>query len=257
MNNHITASGKPLKTKLDDTPFSAVETSRRVLRRSPTGSLATLDAGGAPFASFVTTATTPAGEPLVLLSDIAVHTKNLRGDARVSLLLVEPGGESGDPLAGSRVSVIGTIAEDADEGHRRRFLARHGEAKGYATFRDFRLYRIAVTGSHMVAGFGRIVDLPPEELLTDCTGAEELIAAEEGAIKHMNEDHADALALYATRLLGMPEGKWTATGADPDGLDMRAGQMRARLAFPARVRTGQELRAALVQLAKDAREAAG
>ncbi len=98
-------------------------------------------------------------------------------------------------------------------------LARHPDAKGYSTFRDFHLYKINVTGSHLVAGFGRIVDLTPGELLTDCSDAGELAQAEESAIEHMNDDHGEALSLYATRLLGMPAGDWQTTGADPDGLD--------------------------------------
>jgi putative heme iron utilization protein len=257
MNGHITASGQPLRTMPSATPFSAVQSARRVLRLAPTGGLATLNADGSPFASLVTTATTMEGEPLVLLSDIAVHTRNLKRDPRVSILLVAPGGENGDPLAGARLSVTGTIAEDTDAGHRRRFLARHAEASGYSTFRDFHLYRIRVAGSHLVAGFGRIVDLPPADLLTDCSDSAELVASEEGAIEHMNDDHGEALSLYATRLLGMPPGEWQTTGADPDGLDLRAGSLRARLEFPQKARNGGDLRAILVHFAKEARAAAG
>lgn len=257
MNGHITANGQPLRVVKAEAPFSAVQSARRVLRLAPTGGFATLGADGSPFASLVTTATTMEGEPLVMLSDIAVHTKNLKRDPRVSILLVAPGGEGGDPLAGARLSVTGTIAEDTDAGHRRRFLARHAEATGYSTFRDFHLYRISVTGSHLVAGFGRIVDVPPAELLTDCSDCGELIAAEEGAVEHMNDDHGEALALYATRLLGMPEGDWKTTGADPDGLDLRAGPLRARLEFPQKARNGGDLRAILVHFAKEARAAGG
>src|SRR5690606_24136954 len=128
----------------------------------------------------------------------------------VSLLLVAPGGEGGDPLAGARISILGTISADEDAVHRRRFFARHPEAKGYGTFRDFHLYRITVTGAHLVAGFGRIVSLTREDLLTDVSDSAALIEAEEGAIEHMNDDHADALAFYATKLLGQPEGPWEA-----------------------------------------------
>jgi len=110
-----------------------------------------------------------------------------------------------------------------------------------------------VTGSHLVAGFGRIVDLSPSELLTDTSDSADLVASEEGAIEHMNEDHADALTLYATKLLGMPDGAWVTTGADPDGLDLRAGALHARLAFPEKVRNGGDLRAILVYFAKEAR----
>ena len=177
-----------------ETPFSAVESARLVLRLAPTGGLASLGADGAPFASLVTVATTQEGEPILLLSDIAVRTKNLKCDPRVSLLLVAPGGESGDPLAGARLSVSGTVSVDTDPNHRRRFLARHPEAAGYATFKDFNFYRITVIASHLVAGFGRIVDLSPADLLTDCSDCAALIAAEEGAVEHMNDDHAVARA---------------------------------------------------------------
>ncbi len=112
---------------------------------------------------------------------------------------------------------------------------------------------MAIIGAHLVAGFGRIVDLMREELLLDCSDAADLLAAEESAIAHMNEDHADALALYATRLLGMADGDWRVTGADPEGIDLSAGALRARLAFTEKVRTASELRAMLVRLAKDAR----
>jgi putative heme iron utilization protein len=256
MDKHITGTGVFLSPTRMDAAFSATDTARRVMRVAASGALGTLGADGAPFASLVTAATTPKGEPLLLLSDIAVHAKNLQRDARVSLLLVEPGGESGDPLAGARLSITGMIAVDTDENHRRRFLARHPEAARYASFRDFRLYRIAVSEGHLVAGFGRIVDLKAPELLTDCSDCAALIDAERGAIEHMNKDHAEALGLYATRLLGLPDGDWITTGADPEGLDLRAGTMRARLPFPEKVHNAGELRAILVQLVKEARAAA-
>jgi putative heme iron utilization protein len=253
MNGHISANGQPLRTMAAATPFSAPDSAKRVMRLADTGGLATLSAEGAPFASLVTVATTMAGEPLVLISDIAVHTKNIKRDNRVSILLVAPGGEAGDPLAGARISISGTIAIDEDANDRRRFLARHPEAKGYATFRDFNLYKITVTGAHLVAGFGRIVDLAPADILVDVADSADLAAAEQGAVEHMNDDHAEALSLYATKLLDMPAGEWITTGADPEGMDLRAGDLRARLTFPQKARNGGDLRAILVHLSKEAR----
>jgi len=234
-------------------PFSPVRTARRVLRLAATGSLASLDAGGDPFASLVNVATTAAGEPVLLLSKLAVHTKNIDRDARASLLLVAPGGETGDPLAGARLTISGTLAPDANPELRRRFLARHDEAALYADFDDFSFYRLAVGTAHLVAGFGRIVDLAAADLLTDCSECPPLLEAEADAIAHMNQDHADAVLLYATELCGMPEGAWTATGCDPDGIDLRAGPLRARLDFPEKVRTAGDLRKSLVELATKAR----
>jgi putative heme iron utilization protein len=239
----------------DNETFSAALTARRVLRLAATGSLATLRESGAPFASFVTVATTPAGAPILLLSRLAVHTGNLDRDARASLLLVAPGGESGDPLAGARLTLVGSVSKVVgDPILRRRFLARHEDAVGYADFGDFAFYQFAAAAAHLVAGFGRIVDLAAEQFLTDCSNAKELIEAEESAIAHMNADHAGALSLIATRLLGMPEGRWRLTGVDPAGIDLRAGPLRARLDFEAPVATPDTLRRILASLASGARE---
>lgn len=232
---------------------SAAREARRVLRLAPTGSLATLGEDGAPFASLVTVATTAQGEPVLLLSSLAVHTRNLSRDSRASLLLVGPGGEGGDPLSGGRVTLVGVVVDDDDPDLRRRFLARHREAAGYADFGDFGFRRFKVDKGHLVAGFGRIVDLDRGELLTDCTGADDLLAAEESAIAHMNADHGEALRLYAKRLLNMPDGPWTLTGVDPDGIDMRADGLRARLVFETPVTTAARLRRTLADLARSAR----
>lgn len=239
---------------MSEASFDPVAAARHVLRIAATGSLGTLDEEGAPFTSLVTVATAPSGAPLMLLSDLALHTRNLKRDPRASLLLVAPGGEGGDPLAGARLTLSGTVARDEDGNDRRRFVARHEEAAGYAGFADFALYRLDLTRAHLVGGFGRIVALAPADLLADMSGAGQLVAAEAGAVEHMNDDHRDALRLYATVLLGLPDGAWAATGADPDGLDLRAGALRGRLPFPERVATAADLRRVLVELAKAARD---
>jgi putative heme iron utilization protein len=241
----------------EDQVFSAPKAARRVLRLALTGALATLRPDdGAPFSSLVTVATTPAGEPILLLSTLAVHTKNLATDGRASLLLVAPGGEGGDPLAGARLTLTGTVSpRDTAPELRRRFLARHAEAAGYADFADFGFHRFVVDGGHLVAGFGRIVSLTPAELLTPLYDAAELVAAEEDAIAHMTADHAEAATLYATRLLGQQEGEWHITGIDPDGADLKAGGHVARLEFPERVTTAGALRRTLADLSQQARAA--
>ncbi|MCP4385489.1 MAG: hypothetical protein GY798_29425 [Hyphomicrobiales bacterium] len=142
---------------------SAVE-SRLILRQAMTGSLATLSEGGAPFASLVTIATTTDGEPVLLLSDLAVHTSNLKRDPRASLLVVDPAANA-DPLAGARLTVTGTVATDDGIDVRRQFLAKHPGAAGYAGFGDFAFYRFNLQSGHLVAGFGRIVDLERSDLL--------------------------------------------------------------------------------------------
>jgi putative heme iron utilization protein len=231
--------------------FDPVRVARRLMRESVDGALATLAADGAPYASLVTIATLADNSPLLLLSNLARHTQNIGRDPRVSLLLEQRG--AGDPLAGARVSIGGRIVRTDDATARRRFVVRHPEAASYAEFRDFSFWRIEVEGAHLVAGFGRIVDLPGAELLTRIDDAVELLAAEEGAIAHMNADHREAVALYATHLLGAQPGGWEIIGIDPDGCDLMSGGRVRRLDFPRRVTEPAGLRKILAALAQQAR----
>jgi putative heme iron utilization protein len=228
-----------------------------LLRSTRAGSLATIDRNtGHPFASLVNVATDVDGAPLILVSRLSTHTANLEVDRRASLLLASTG--KGDPLAHPRLTLLGTFMplarDDREEPRaRRRFLARHPKSELYAGFADFSFWRLAAVSAHLNGGFARAADLKAADVLTDIAGAEDLIAAEDGAVAHMNNDHAEAVRLYATRLLGGEDGPWRLTGLDPEGLDLARGDATLRLAFPQRVLTAAELRKAVVDLAAKAR----
>jgi putative heme iron utilization protein len=235
--------------------FNAAKLARSLLRRSRQGALATLMAGsGDPYCSLVNVASHPDGSPILLISRLALHTRNILGDGRVSLMLDERA--EGDPLEGSRIMLAGRAEEATGEGAavlRRRYLNTHSSAEAFVNFKDFSFFRIRPAGAHLVAGFGRIVDLKPEQFLTDISDAGALLEAEQGAVEHMNEDHREAMNLYATKLLGAEAADWSCTGCDPDGIDMQAGPKVLRLDFPARVTSGTELRKMLVKLVGEAR----
>ncbi len=211
-------------------------------------------AGGDPYCSLVNVASHPDGSPILLISRLALHTKNILGDARVSLMLDERA--KGDPLEGARIMLAGR-AEQAAEGEleilRRRYLNAHPSAEVFVEFKDFSFFRIRPLAAHLVAGFGRIVDLRPEQFLTDLSDAVALLEAEQGAVDHMNEDHREALNLYATKLQGAEAAEWRCTGCDPDGIDMQAADETLRLDFPERVTGPVELRKMLVKLVNEAR----
>jgi heme iron utilization protein len=200
----------------------------------------------------VTVATLSDGSPVLLLSKLARHTANIELDPRVSLLLAVEY-RAGDPLAGARVSISGKIAKTDDPVARRRFLARHPSAASYAGFADFSFWKIEIENAHLVAGFGRIIDLTREQLLTQLAGADQLLGAEESAISHMNEDHLDAIELYATKLLGEKPGSWKIASLDPEGCDLILGETARRLEFLQPVNTADELRKTMVALVKEAR----
>ena len=245
---------------MQQTPdFDAAGLTRSLLRRSRQGALATLMAGnGDPYCSLVNVASRVDGAPILLISRLAVHTKNILADNRVSLMLDERG--AGDPLEGARIMVSGRAEEpDADDLGivRRRYLSAHPSAQTFVEFKDFFFVVIRPTGVHLVAGFGRIIDLKPEQFLTPIADARALIEAEQAAVAHMNTDHREALKLYATRLLGAADAEWLCTGCDPCGIDLQAERMTLRLDFPERVTGPGELRKMLANLADEARKKAG
>ena len=235
--------------------FDAGSLARSLLRRRRQGALATLMTGsGDPYCSLVNVATYPDGSPILLISRLALHTRNIVDDRRVSLMLDERA--EGDPLEGSRIMLMGraeeAVSSDGDI-LRRRYLNAHPSAETFVEFQDFSFYRIRPSAIHLVAGFGRIVDLKPQQFLTDISDAGALLQAEQEAIEHINSDHRDTNNLYATKLLGAEAADWRCTGCDPDGLDLQAGGKTLRLDFPQRVTGPGELRKMLVQLADQAR----
>ena len=224
---------------------------RRLLRREPRGILAT-SMRGAPYASLVLIAADLDASPLLLLSDLAQHSRNIAFDPRVSLLIDGTAGYR-DPLPGARLTVIGQARAVEDPRGLARFVAHHPTSTVYSGFADFRLYRVAVERGHLVAGFGRIHWIEGRDLLFAAdTGP--LAAAEPEILRHMNEHHADAVADYARGLLGRTGADWRMTGIDPEGLDLQRNGETARLNFPAPVLTPAAARAALVELAQKARK---
>src|SRR5882724_12665108 len=160
--------------------FDAARLTRSLLRRSRQGALATLMAGsGDPYCSLVNVASHADGSPILLISRLALHTQNILGDPRVSLMLDERA--EGDPLEGSRVMLAGRAEQASGEDVailRRRYLNAHPSAEAFVDFKDFSFFRIRPHAAHLVAGFGRIVDLMPQQIFTDLSGAEALLEAE-------------------------------------------------------------------------------
>ncbi len=207
---------------------------------------------GDPYCSLVNVATAFDGSPLLLISRLAVHTRNILADPRVSLMLDER--RPGDPLEGARVMLQGITGPTDDPTVRARYLARQPEAAMFASFADFGFYRIAVKAVHLVAGFGQIVDLQPHDILTETADAADLLAAEPEIVAHMNADHSEAVRLYATKLLGQPDGHWRCVGCDPEGLELQLDRTALRLTFPERVRTPAALRQVLERLAEEGKQ---
>ena len=233
----------------DDMP----RTVRGLLRALDRASLATNLPGepaGWPYASLVLVAVDHDLSPILLISDMAEHTKAIKADDRVSLLFDGTAGLD-QPLTGPRVTVLGRAQRTADERLKARFLARHPDAALYAGFKDFGFYRVAVERAHLVGGFGKIRWIDGAELAPPQAAG--LAEAEAGIVEHMNVDHADAVQLYAAKLIGLAGDGWTMTGIDSEGIDLRRAGNVARLAFDVPLQAAGEARKVLVALVGKAR----
>ena len=250
------AENKAAFEPLAQNSFDGIALARELLRAIPSGALATLAAGsGFPFASLTSLATASDGAPLLLLSGLAHHTRNLKADSRASLLLSQGG--KGDPLAHPRLTLVGRLAPIAQglarDLARARYLRRHPKAELYADFADFGFWRFEINAAHLNGGFARAADYPGADMLTDVSGAEKLLEAEAALLDELNAAEGRGPSPLA-ELFGAPAKTrlWRASGLDPDGLDLTAPGETARIAFATPARDPAQWRAALRTAAKDA-----
>jgi putative heme iron utilization protein len=220
-------------------------TSRLLARCCTRAALAT-SLNGAPYASLVLFAVDVDASPLLLLSDLAQHSRNIAFDPRISLLIDATEGHP-DPLTGPRLTLMGSAVKTDDSRRLGRFVSHHPSSADYAGFRDFHLYRVGVDRAHLIAGFGRIDWINGDNFLF-ALDAGALAEAESEILKHMNTDHHDTVLHYAHGLLGRSGTGWQMTGIDPEGMDLRCDGETARYEFGTQVLTPGAARAALIRL---------
>ena len=231
--------------------------------RARTATLCTIarDPEGFPYGSFVTYAI-QGGHPILLISALAEHTRNLAADPRASLLIAESNHE--DPLANGRVTLIGRCRAVEDEETLREardaFLAAHPNAAYYADYGDFAWWRLEVEWIRYIGGYGRMSWVEREEWLA--AEPDPLADHAHGILEHMNADHGAALLDYCRAFSRATDASAARmTGVDRYGFEMSVttgrGPRPVRLAFSRPISTPEEAREELVALAKRARESRG
>jgi putative heme iron utilization protein len=233
---------------------SHAERARTLASRQATGTLATLDPDGFPHASYVTYALDGEG-PVFLISKLATHTQHLARDPRSSLMAHETGAD--DPLANGRVTLLGRcerVTEPASA--RAAFLAVHPGASYYVDFADFGFFRLVVSSIRYIGGYGRMSWVDVEAWRA--AAADPLAEGAEGILRHMNDDHAEALRLYARAFTRATDAERAVmTGIDRYGFEMSVetptGRRPARVAFASDVTTSTSARQVLVALVEEAR----
>lgn len=247
----------PLSEPANTARPSAAEEARTIAGSTNSGTLASLTADGDPWASFVTYGLL-GGAPVLCVSNLAEHGRNLAGDPRASIAIVAPATET-DPLANARITLAGRVEAPTGaerDAAREAHLAAVPAAKYYLDYSDFTLWVLRVSRVRWVGGYGRM----------DSTSGEAYAAAEPdpvapfsaGAVAHLNDDHADSLAAMARTLGGYPDTvSATCTGADRYGLDLRVdterGMAYTRIGYAAPIDSIDQLRSAAVELTRRAR----
>jgi putative heme iron utilization protein len=257
--NQHAGGGAPAAPAAPEPPFA--ERARTLMHLGRTGTLSTQlrRHPGFPFASVAPYGLDDRGRPAFLISTMAVHTQNLLGDARASLLVTQPGWTD-DPLAGARLTLVGSVTAvpDGDRAAvREDYLTRHHNARFWVDFDDFGFYRMEVEDLYYVAGFGAMGWVEAEAYRN--AAPDPLADHAAGIVDHMNADHADALALYCLAFAQVRADAATMTGVDRMGFRVRAQVgdrlQGLRINFPREVRSPMEARKVLVEMVRVARQA--
>jgi putative heme iron utilization protein len=229
------------------------------------GSLATLSRkhSGHPFASVMPYALDEQGQPLVLISSMAIHTQNLQVDPRASLLVTQPvanaqGQEPGDLLAAARLTLLGEarqLAQPDSSNAREIYLARHPRASYWVDFDDFSFWRLDVKDVYFVGGFAAMGWVTAEDYRS--ARPDPLADTGPGILEHMNRDHADALVAYARHFARETADEATMIAVDRLGFRLRLRDRlhAVRIAFPREVRSAAESRTVLIEMLTQARAA--
>ena len=208
---------------------------------------------GFPFGSLMPYAADDFGRPIFFISSMAMHTHNLRQDPRASLLITQPD-VSGDPLGAARLTVLGDVREARADEVKERYLSRYENAKYWQEYTDFAYYRLEVSAVYFIGGFGVMGWIPAEDYRN--ASPDPLAMAAFRIIRHMNDDHADALLLIARRFAGEAADEAAITAVDRLGFHLRlkSGERihGARVAFPREVRNSEEAQAVFVEMVRQA-----
>ena len=251
------ASTGPALPQLPEPTYA--ERVRTLLSLVPVATLSTLSRKhfGFPFGSLMPFALDSAGRPTFLISNMAMHTQNLKADPRCSLFVTQTAAD-GDPLGAARATLVGN-AEPVPEGDlasvRETYLARHENSRYWVDFSDFSFFCLQPIDLYYVGGFGVMGWVEARDY--EQAAPDPLAEAASGILAHMNADHAGAMILLAKLHAGIEANEATMTSIDRLGFTLRLktndGVKGARINFPREVATPQDTRAVLVEMVRHAR----
>ncbi len=254
------ASGASAESPVVPEPTYA-ERARTLVEQNRLGSLSTVSRKhpGWPFGSVMPYGLDASGQPIFLISTMAMHTQNILAEPRAALLISEATGAD-DALGAGRITLMGRVISVGEEDRaamRERYLERYENAKYWVDYEDFAFYVMDVSDVYFVGGFGVMGWVSADEYLA---AKPDPLAGSAGRIfSHMNEDHGEAMLLLAKVHAGIDATKAQMTAVDRLGFHLRLttpeGMKGARIAFSREARTAQQAREVLVEMVNEARSA--
>jgi putative heme iron utilization protein len=209
---------------------------------------------GFPFGSMMPYAVDELGRPIFFISSMAMHTQNLQTDARASLLITQPD-VSGDPLGAARLTLLGDVTEAPAAEVSELYLSRYENARFWQEYSDFAYFRLQVSAAYFIGGFGVMGWIAAEDYAA--ASPDPLAQSAPGIIRHMNDDHGDALRLIARRFAGESPDEAALTSVDRLGFHLRlksGDRMHGqRVAFLREVKNTEDARAVFVEMVRQAR----
>ena len=212
---------------------------------------------GFPFGSLMPFALDEFGRPLFLISNMAMHTQNLKADPHASLFVTNAAADD-DPLGAARATLVGNAlavpAEDLPVA-REQYLARHPNSRYWVDFADFSFFRLEPVDLYYVGGFGVMGWVAAEEY--QHASVDPLAESAPAILAHMNADHVAAMILLARTHANIEGTEATMTSVDRLGFTLRLksaeGMKSTRINFLREVRDARQTRAALVEMVQRAR----
>jgi len=238
---------------------SHAERSRTLLSLVSVGMLSTMSRKlqGFPFGSLMPFAMDAAGRPIFLISNMAMHTQNLREDGRCSLFVMQAAAD-GDPLGAARATLIGNagvVAEEEKAAVKETYLAQHANASYWVDFADFHFFRLEPVDMYYVGGFGVMGWVEAEDFAR--ASADPLAEAAAGIMAHMNADHVESMVTLAKAYAGIEGSEAAMTSVDRLGFTLRVktaeGMKGPRINFLSEVSNAQETRKMLVEMVRQAK----
>ncbi len=204
---------------------------------------------GYPFGSVVPYCLDRTGNPIVLISQIAQHTKNILADPKVSMITIEQNID--DVQVGGRltwvadvISLQGAKSEAAAERYSRYFP----QSKDFHTVHDFDFYRLELVRARYIGGFGKIHWISPDKIILPNAFSAEV---EKNMIDHMNDDHVEAMQKYCRNAeIKITSDQIKMVGIDEEGFHLRLEEKIIRFNFERPAKTAEDIRARLVEMAR-------